>query len=30
VFDDGDEVIRDGDDGLPQEILVGDPQRFIQ
>jgi hypothetical protein len=24
VFDDGDEVIRDGDDGLPQEILVGD------
>jgi hypothetical protein len=24
VFDDGDEVIREGDDGLPAEILVGD------
>ncbi len=24
VFDDGDEVIREGEDGLPAEILVGD------
>jgi hypothetical protein len=24
VFDDGDEVVREGDDGLPCEILVGD------
>ena len=24
IFDDGDEVVRDGSDGLPQEILVGD------
>jgi hypothetical protein len=24
AFDDGDEVIREGDDGLPSEILVGD------
>ena len=23
-FDDGDEVVREGDDGLPAEILVGD------
>ena len=24
AFDDGDEVVREGDDGLPSEILVGD------
>jgi len=24
VFDDGDEVVREGDDGLPCEILIGD------
>ena len=24
VFDDGDEVVREGEDGLPAEILVGD------
>jgi len=24
IFDDGDEVVREGDDGLPVEILVGD------
>jgi hypothetical protein len=24
VFDDGDEVVRDGEDGLPCEILIGD------
>ncbi len=24
VFDDGDEVVRDGEDGLPDEVLVGD------
>ena len=24
IFDDGDEVVRDGEDGLPAEIMVGD------
>lgn len=24
VFDDGDEVVREGDDGLPEELMVGD------